>query len=196
MCVLRAEAILVFRGFSPSSSFRQRQEGLLEEYLQYCSSAVFLILILLELEHLPKQQVGQSLVMMVGCFLLPFAPLFSCPWPPGCSSGGSPWSPSPPTSASWPGWWGTSWTAACSCCRSSGAGWTWRKQKHTLRTIACVRVPISVWAVVEEGLDGVKVFAGVEVSTHPQVHQLEPHPRGLQYKNPESVKIKEMKCYV
>ena len=55
-----------------------------------------------------------------------------------------------------------------------------------------MQVPIPVRAVVEEGLDGVEVFAGVEVSTHPQVHQLEPHPCGLQYKNPESVKVKEI----
>ena len=78
MCVLKAKAILVFRGFSPSSSSLQRQEGLLGEYRQYCSSDVFLILVLLELVRLPKQQ---SLVMMVGCFLLPFAPLPFFPSP-------------------------------------------------------------------------------------------------------------------
>jgi len=43
--------------------------------------------------------------------------------------------------------------------------------------------PITVGTIVEEGLQGIKVLTVIEVAVHPQVHQLKPHPAGLQQEN-------------
>ena len=37
--------------------------------------------------------------------------------------------------------------------------------------------------IVEEGLQGVNVLTVIKVTVHPQVHQLESHPSGLQQQN-------------
>ena len=46
-------------------------------------------------------------------------------------------------------------------------------------------LPITVGAIVEEGLQGIKVLTVIEVAVHPQVHQLKPHPAGLEQENSE-----------
>ena len=46
-----------------------------------------------------------------------------------------------------------------------------------------VFLPITVGTIVEEGLEGIKVLTVIEVAVHPQIHQLEPHPAGLEQEN-------------
>ena len=46
-------------------------------------------------------------------------------------------------------------------------------------------LPITVGAIVEEGLQGIKVLTVIEVAVHPHVHQLKPHPAGLEQENSE-----------
>ena len=139
------EVMLVFEGFFLGFLFVQKQGEHQEGCLQCCSSSSFLTdLLEPHLEKVEQMEKGSVWMASPLCLLsaTPRLSPSSCQSPPGCLADEPPWSRHPSALASWQGLSGTAWTAACSCCCSSGAEWT------CICALNCLRLIEKKWCCV------------------------------------------------